>query len=55
GITLLGEGGGGFYNKQQLGWFAAARPYTLSMQNPHETQIDVGSNSYKVSRWTTFR
>ncbi|CAM9963540.1 unnamed protein product, partial [Ectocarpus sp. 6 AP-2014] len=48
GITLLGEGGGGFYNKRDTGWYNESRPFRLSMQNPHETSVDTGSNSYKA-------
>lgn len=48
GITLLGKGGGGFFNKKEIGWFQIVRPQLLSLQNPHERQVDVGSNSYKV-------
>eukprot|EP00903_Cladosiphon_okamuranus_P018953 g17430.t1 len=48
GITLLGEGGGGFYNKQQVGWFDERNPFRLSMQNPHETATDTASNSFKA-------
>ncbi|CAM9534183.1 unnamed protein product [Choristocarpus tenellus] len=48
GITLLGQDGGGFYNKRDMGWVKHERPALLSFQNPHDSGIDVGSNSFKV-------
>ncbi|CAM9282189.1 unnamed protein product [Discosporangium mesarthrocarpum] len=48
GITLLGEEGGGFFNKRDVKWLKEDRPMLLSLQNPHDRLIDVGSNSFKV-------
>ncbi|CAM9630998.1 unnamed protein product [Pylaiella littoralis] len=48
GITLLSQSGGGFFNKQAIGWFEERNPFRLSMQNPHQTEVDTASNSYKA-------
>ncbi|CAM9484589.1 unnamed protein product, partial [Ectocarpus fasciculatus] len=48
GVTLLGEGGGGFFNKRDTAWFKESEPFRLSMQNPHETHVDTGMNSFKA-------
>jgi len=42
--------GGHYYNKSERGWYNADRPYLLSIENPLDTEHDVGANSWGISR-----
>ena len=39
-----------FFNKSARGWFNANRPYLLSIENPLDSNHDVGANSYLIMR-----
>ncbi|KAG5182611.1 hypothetical protein JKP88DRAFT_348807 [Tribonema minus] len=46
GISVQDKGY--FFRKDQLGRTDALRPWLLSMENPWETNLDVGKNSYQI-------
>ncbi len=47
------SGNGAYFNKQNRGstdWFNTARPTLLAIENPDLTEINMGNNSYMISK-----
>ena len=50
GISVRGKSGGGYYSKENRGWFNPMRPALLSLENPCEPETDVGKNSWGIDK-----
>jgi len=50
GISVRGKTGGGYYSKENRGWFNPMRPALLSLENPCEPETDVGKNSWGIDK-----
>ena len=46
GISVLGSGS--YYRKYDRGFYSFERPHVLSCENPLDTTLDVGKNSYRM-------
>ncbi|RHY30802.1 hypothetical protein DYB32_004013 [Aphanomyces invadans] len=49
-LTISVRDGGAYVMKESRNWKNYQRPDLLSMENPHDTNHDVGANSYEVRR-----
>ncbi|CAK4075053.1 unnamed protein product [Aphanomyces euteiches] len=49
-LTISVSNGGAYLKKTDLNWKNYQRPELLSMENPHDRTLDVGSNSFEIRR-----
>ncbi|RHY84717.1 hypothetical protein DYB35_005534 [Aphanomyces astaci] len=52
-LSISVREGGAYVTKESKDWKNFSRPDLLSMENPHDTNHDVGANSYEV--WRVFK
>merc|ERR1712159_250340 len=49
-VAIRVTGSGSYFKKIEKEWFYPQRPFLISVENPVNTSLEVGKNSYKIRK-----